>query len=197
MRNNRYGFLFPTLFTRWQGLSLLIEDAFMPRAKPANSPASIFANRSHPDDMLDPAQPVRRHRIVSVNTNENALTWLYARGLISHRQLAAGERLRADFARGGLMPQVTMRWDASPPSTGRRGALSGDGGTAAMIDAKRRFLGCMDAIGAGLADIAWRVVCHGEAMTAAERALAWPGRSGRVVLALALDRIGDWYRLPG
>jgi hypothetical protein len=31
---------------------------------------------------------------------------------------------------------------------------------------------------------------------AAEKALAWPARAGRLVLTLALDRLADHYRLP-
>jgi hypothetical protein len=30
----------------------------------------------------------------------------------------------------------------------------------------------------------------------AEKALAWPTRSGKLVLRLALDRVADFYRLP-
>jgi hypothetical protein len=41
----------------------------------------------------------------------------------------------------------------------------------------------------------WRVVCAGEGMRDAEQALGWPARAGRVVLALALDRLADHYRL--
>ena len=43
----------------------------------------------------------------------------------------------------------------------------------------------------------WRVICSGEAMPVAEKALGWPVRSGRLVLRLALDRLADFYRLPG
>jgi Domain of unknown function (DUF6456) len=39
------------------------------------------------------------------------------------------------------------------------------------------------------------VVCAGEAIPAAEQALGWPSRAGRLVLTLALDRVADYYRL--
>jgi hypothetical protein len=53
----------------------------------------------------------------------------------------------------------------------------------------------LDAAGGGLSDMLWRIVCAGEGMETAERALGWPARSGRVVLTLALDRLADFYRL--
>jgi hypothetical protein len=55
----------------------------------------------------------------------------------------------------------------------------------------------MAALGRDLNDIAWRVICSGETMPVAEKALGWPVRSGRLVLRLALDRLADFYRLPG
>ena len=67
--------------------------------------------------------------------------------------------------------------------------------TERQISAKARFDGAMAEAGSGLSDVLWRVVCAGEAMGAAEGALGWPSRSGRVVLTIALDRVADWYRL--
>jgi hypothetical protein len=39
------------------------------------------------------------------------------------------------------------------------------------------------------------VVCAGEGLPDAERALAWPARSGKLVLRFALDRVADFYRI--
>jgi len=44
--------------------------------------------------------------------------------------------------------------------------------------------------------VLWRVVCAGEGLPEAEKALGWPVRSGKLVLRIALDRIADFYRLP-
>jgi hypothetical protein len=49
--------------------------------------------------------------------------------------------------------------------------------------------------GPGLSDILWRVVCAGEGMRQAEGALGWPARAGKLVLAFALDRVADYYRI--
>ena len=134
-------------------------------------------------------------RTVAVNLAESPLGWLKARGLVSARQFEAGEQLRRDWERGALSPAVTMRWDASPAAAG--GPFEHQDLTAAQVAARRRFREAEAAVGAGLADILWRVVCAGEGMRDAERALGWPARAGRLVLGLALDRLADHYRLPG
>jgi hypothetical protein len=79
----------------------------------------------------------------------------------------------------------------------KRGAPSGLNQTERMIAAKRRFDEALTALGPDLSDIAWRVICAGEAMPVAEREMAWPVRSGKLVLRIALDRLAVFYRLPG
>lgn len=133
----------------------------------------------------------RSGRSVTVNLRESPLAWLAARGLVSERQSEAGERLRADYETAALGAQVTMCW--SPRVDG--GGARSDPGTR-QLAAKRRFDAAIAHAGTGLADVLWRVVCAGEAVPAAERALGWPARSGRLVLGLALDRVADHYVLP-
>jgi hypothetical protein len=41
----------------------------------------------------------------------------------------------------------------------------------------------------------WRIVCAGEGMRDAERALGWPARAGKLVLGFALERLADYYRI--
>jgi Domain of unknown function (DUF6456) len=123
------------------------------------------------------------------------LSWLMARGLVTARQFEAGERLRADYERAALGPNVTMRWDATPLAKGRRGAPGAFDPTIAQLSAKRRFDDAIAMIGPGLNDVLWRVVCAGEGLPVAEKALGWPARAGRVVLTIALDRLADAYGL--
>jgi hypothetical protein len=94
--------------------------------------------------------------------------------------------------RARLCVAITMRWEARVD--GGSGGDAADAGLA-RIAAKRRFDAAIDAVGGGLGDILWRVVCAGEALPVAEKALGWPTRSGRLVLTLALDRLADHYRL--
>lgn len=141
------------------------------------------------------ARPARRARSVTVNLAESPLSWLRARGLIDARQFEAGERLRNDYETAQLAPRVTMRWEPSPVARGRRGADAPIDPGLAQIAAKRRFDDAVAAAGPGLADILWRVVCAGEGLPLAEKALGWPVRSGKLVLGLALDRLAAHYRL--
>lgn len=134
-----------------------------------------------------------RRRSVTINLAESPLGWLHARGHLTDRQLDAGERLRADYERAQLAPSVTMRWDPVRVDGGARD--HGFTSTERQIAAKNRFDGAMAEAGPGLSDILWRVACAGEGIPAAEKALEWPARSGKLVLRLALDRVAAFYRI--
>lgn len=131
----------------------------------------------------------RRGRSVTINLAESPLGWLRSRGLVDARQFEAGERLRADYERASIAPGVTMRWAARIDGGGHDGLDP----ASAQIAAKRRFDAALAAAGPGLADILWRVVCACEGLPAAEKALQWPVRAGRLVLTLALDRLAAHY----
>jgi hypothetical protein len=134
-------------------------------------------------------------RSVTVNLAESPLGWLRARGLVSERQFAAGEQLRGDWEAAQLGARVTMRWDASPLEKGACGAPRPADPSGGQLAARRRFDVAVEHAGEGLADILWRIVCAGEGMRDAERALGWPARAGKLVLGLALDRLADHYRI--
>jgi hypothetical protein len=132
---------------------------------------------------------------VTVNLAESPLGWLLARGMVDERQYAAGERLREDWERAQLPPAVTMKWDSPPNGRSARAAPEPLDAGSAQLAAKGRFEAAVEAAGPGLADMLWRIVCAGEGMRDAERALGWPARAGRLVLALALDRVAAFYRI--
>lgn len=141
--------------------------------------------------------PYGKPQSVSVNLGESPLAWLHARGKLSERRYVAGDLLRRDWEKAGLGARVTMRWEPTPPGGGSRGSRSAPDPTFAQLSARERFGGALRAAGPGLADILWRVACAGEGLVAAEKALGWPTRAGKLVLCLALDRVADWYRVPG
>ena len=136
-------------------------------------------------------------RTVTINLSESPLSWLHARGHLSNRQMLAGETLRGDYETAALGPHVTMSWENIPRSRQKRSAPSGLHRTERMMQAKRRFDGALSALGPDLSDIAWRVICVGESVPAAEREMSWPVRSGKLVLKIALDRLAAFYRIPG
>lgn len=136
-------------------------------------------------------------RSATVNLGESPIAWLYARGHLEERLFRAGEALRGDYERAQLAPNVTMRWDPVRVKTGRSGADESLSPTEKQIAAKARFEGALGAAGKGLEDILWRVVCAGEGLPVAEKALGWPTRSGKLVLKLALERVADFYRITG
>lgn len=139
------------------------------------------------------AQPPRKgRRSVTVNLAESPLSWLHARGHLSDAQFAAGEWLRRDWELAQLAPGVTMRWD---PVRVQGGGERGLNPSERQLAARARFDGALAGAGPGLSDVLWRVVCAGETLPDAEKALAWPVRSGKLVLRLALDRVAGFYRI--
>ena len=168
----------------------LLEERTMVVRGEADGPSPGAARLSSPAS----GRSVKRSgRTVTVNVAESPLGWLKARGHIGARQYDAGEQLRGDWERAQLSPSVTMRWDAA--RTGRApGSAEGRlDATQVQIAAKRRFDDAVAAVGPGLSDVLWRIVCAGEGMRDAEAALGWPARAGKLVLGMALDRLADHY----
>lgn len=134
----------------------------------------------------------RPSRTVTVNLAESPLAWLHARGHLDDRLFDAGEALRADYERAQLAASITMRWDpVRVKTTGERGLAASE----RQVLARQRFDGAIRAAGRGLEDILWRVVCAGEGLPEAEKALGWPVRSGKLVLRIALERVAEFYRI--
>ncbi len=134
------------------------------------------------------------------NEAESPLAWLARRKgpdgkpFVSPLQLAAGERLRADFTRAGLTPRVTANWVA-PIAQGRRsgGADSAAAFTDLVIAAKERLARTLDAVGPEFAGLLLDVCCFLKGLEAVERERRWPPRAARIVLTLALDRLARHY----
>jgi Domain of unknown function (DUF6456) len=131
---------------------------------------------------------------VIVNEAESPLAWLRLRNVIDGVQFEAGERLRRDFTLAGLSPRLGVDLTA-PILPGARGQKSHVLLTDTVLAAKQRFSAAMRAAGPGLNDLLFDVCCHLRGLGEAERAKSWPARSGKVVLAIALDRLAEHYGL--
>jgi hypothetical protein len=113
--------------------------------------------------------------------------------MLDAAQFQAGERLRADFTRGQMMPRITANWDASV-ADGRRG---GDDGLAELTDAalgaRLRVERAIDAVGPELGSVLLDFCCFLTGIEEIERARRWPARSAKVVLRLALSNLARHY----
>jgi hypothetical protein len=135
---------------------------------------------------------------VTVDDAESPLAWLArrrgrdGRPMIAPHQLLAGERLRAEFTCAHLMPRTTSNW--SDP-VARRGSGGGGAGsfTDVMIAARQRVRHALDAAGPEFAGLLVDVCCFLKGLEDIERDRAWPARSAKIVLQLALDRLARHY----
>lgn len=137
---------------------------------------------------------------VTIDEAESPLAWLArrrgrdGRPLISVHHLQAGERLRADFTLANLMPRTTSNW-ANPLVSGRRGASGAHANnfTETMIAARQRVHRTLDSVGPEFAGLLIDVCCFLKGLEDVERERAWPARSAKVVLQLALERLSRHY----
>ena len=137
---------------------------------------------------------------VIVDETESPLVWLArrrgrdSRALIEADQLQAGERLRADFTRAHLMPRTTANW-SSPVSSGRHagGGERASAFTDTVIAARQSVHLVLDAVGPEFAGLLLDICCFLKGLEDIERERAWPARSGKVVLQLALARLARHY----
>ena len=139
---------------------------------------------------------------VTVNHDESPLAWMRrhkgrdGRPLIDAVEFAAGERLRADFTRGNMMPRVTANWTASVARGRRDGGAGGVAElTEAAIAARRRVANALDAVGPEFAGILVDFCCFLKSIEEIERSRLWPARSAKLVIRLALASLARHYGL--
>ncbi|WP_411035121.1 DUF6456 domain-containing protein [Shinella sp. BYT-45] len=110
--------------------------------------------------------------------------------------IAAGERLHADFTRGGLQPRTTMSWE--PRIAGRQ---KGEAGAAreltdTALAARLRVARAVEAIGPELSGVALDVCCFMKGLETVERERQWPARSAKLLLRAALMALARHYAPP-
>ncbi|MEZ5840087.1 MAG: DUF6456 domain-containing protein [Hyphomicrobiales bacterium] len=137
---------------------------------------------------------------VLVDEAESPLSWLRrrrdrdGRPLVGDAEFLAGERLRDDHTRAGLMPRVTAAWDATAGSgrgSGGRGGMAEL--TDAVVAARLRVDKALGAVGPELSGVLLDVCCFLKGLEQVEQEHGWPARSAKVVLRLALSRLARHY----
>lgn len=143
----------------------------------------------------------RGQETLLVDLDESPLAWLARRKgrdgkpLLAPAEVAAGERLRADFTRGQMGPRVTANWEA-PVARGRRGGGSGAAETTDVaLAARSRVARAVEAVGPELSGALIDVCCFLKGLEDVERDRGWPARGAKLVLGLALARLARHYGL--
>lgn len=110
--------------------------------------------------------------------------------------LAAGERLHADFTRGGLQPRMTMAWEPrlATRQKGEAGAAREIADTA--LAARARVARAVEAMGPELSGVALDVCCFMKGLETVERERQWPARSAKLMLRAALMALARHYAPP-
>lgn len=110
--------------------------------------------------------------------------------------IAAGERLHADFTRGGLQPRMTMSWEPriATRQKGEAGAARDISDTA--LAARLRVARAIEAVGPELSGVALDVCCFAKGLETVERERQWPARSAKLMLRAALMALARHYAPP-
>jgi hypothetical protein len=182
------------------GLALTPEGRAFVRRGLAPDDAFAAQHQTRGEIVLD--DPRLGSRPVMANLDESPLAWLRrhrgrdGRPLIGAAEFAAGERLRSDFTRAQMMPRITSNWTASIAERRRDGTA----GAAAdlnevAIEARRRVRRALDFVGPDFANILVDFCCFLKSVEEIEKSRAWPSRSAKVVLRLALASLSRHYGL--
>ena len=132
--------------------------------------------------------------------NKSALDWLYerrdkfGRAFLSEAEFQAGDRLRSEFFRAGLMPRTTSSWSEAPDRRQRRGAPNVSGSFSdRTLAVQQRVRNALKSVDPEYANLLLDVCCFDCKLADVERASGWPQRSGKVILRFALRQLARHY----
>lgn len=193
-----------------QGLLLLNADGRVSLAKSAASwmrrnasvPETRGSFRAQHDsvkqmEITDPAG--LSQRVMAVDP-ESPLAWLMARKdksgvpFLNNAHYKAGEKLRQDYGRAALNPQMGMNWSPSSVSNKTTNRATGDANDASL-DARDRVNVALSAVGPELAGPLLDVCCNLRSLSDVEKSRGWPARSGKLILKLSLESLARHYGL--
>ncbi len=134
-----------------------------------------------------------------VNAAESPLAMLYRQNrhtgkrFLSDEEFQAGERLRADFTRGNMMPRISANWEA-----GVAGRVRGERGGAAelsdyALDCRDRVHQALQAVGPELSGVLLDICCFLKGLEQVERERIWPARSAKMLLKTGLSILHRYY----
>ncbi|MBX3568732.1 MAG: hypothetical protein KF914_11795 [Rhizobiaceae bacterium] len=138
-------------------------------------------------------------RTVRINPAESPLGVLVrlkdrsGRAFLDPAEFDAGERLRADYTHGRVMPRLGANWEAGVAS-----GVRGQGNSIAELTdfalaARQRVDRALRAVGPELSGLLVDVCCFLKGLELVERERGWPVRSAKVVLKTALGALARHY----
>ena len=136
---------------------------------------------------------------VTINLAESPLAQIARRKqpdgqpFLNEREVRAGERLRADYTRGQIMPRLGANWIASVASGRRDGAGGMADLTDAALAARQRVEHAIEAVGPELEGVLIDVCCFLKGLEQVEMERGWPARSAKIVLRTALAVLARHY----
>ncbi len=138
--------------------------------------------------------------ILTATLSESPLALLASRRMrngepfLTRTEFDAGEKLRADYTRGQIMPRLTANWMACV-SGKKRGTGAGGGVelTQAALAARQRVDRALEAVGPELAGVLVDICCFLKGFEQVELERGWPVRSAKVVLKTALGALARHY----
>ncbi|MBL1419160.1 MAG: hypothetical protein COC24_001480 [Alphaproteobacteria bacterium] len=115
---------------------------------------------------------------------------------LSETHLQAGQKLFELFVKANLRPNVTMNWEnlQSVKQSHHTGVKDMGFSEVAYI-ARRELYESLSQVGQDFSAILVEICLFGNGLEATEKALNWPARSAKLLLTMALDRLGTHYQL--
>ncbi len=136
---------------------------------------------------------------VSVNTKESPLVWLARRKgpdghpLIDTACLEAGERIRRDLTVAQMLPKLGTNWSLAGAGSGSYNGQ--ESFSDAVLAARQRIDRALTHIGHEFSGLVIDVCGFLKGLSLIERERGWPAGSAKIVLVMALRRLGDHYGL--
>lgn len=157
-----------------------------------------FRNQ-HMDIDYRPYRTENGYVSLQVNLAESPLAQLTRRKnrsgkpFLSNNEFLAGERLRADYTRGQIMPRLGANWEASVASSPRNGNDGIGNLTDAALSARMRVNKALEAVGPELAGPLIDICCFLKGIEQVEAERGWPARSAKLLLKTALAALSRHY----
>lgn len=136
-----------------------------------------------------------------VSSNGSPVAWLKTRKgpdgepFLSDAEVAAGERLHADFSAALTSASVRSAWPQPRVDMSRRVDFSPTPTSQAAEVARSRFWHAVEAVGPELAPVLVAAACQLKPLESVEAALGLPARSAKSLLKAGLKALARYYGL--